>query len=138
MIWYHASDNPFLTLTCTNEDCSNCEGPKECTWYTVTVSSEKTEITIPNLQSISNCGSYGDTVYVICFCIACLCILLFSVLIPAVLQPVLEDTYLTNSVTITSNRATGCADLFSIFSWVADFRIVRTNTMSTYIVVVGT
>ena len=58
MIWYHASDNPFLTLTCTNEDCSDCEGPEECTWYTVTVSSEKTA---SDLQSLSDC-KYGDTV----------------------------------------------------------------------------
>ena len=60
VIWYNGPKNLFLTWTCIEENCSDCEGPDECSLYTLVVISEKTEYDLP---SISDCR-YGDAVKV--------------------------------------------------------------------------
>ena len=52
---YNKDGNPVLTWTCSNTDCSHCEG-YECSDFSLTVSTEDTE-----LYPVSDC-KYGDTV----------------------------------------------------------------------------
>ena len=57
MIWYNIDGTPHLTWTCTDTDCSKCEGDY-CSDFTLTVS---TEGAVSDLSPVSNC-KYGDTV----------------------------------------------------------------------------
>jgi hypothetical protein len=57
-VWYNSNGNPLLTFTCTNTDCSTCQGVV-CNAYTLTVSTERA--TSQNLPTVSDCR-YGDTV----------------------------------------------------------------------------
>ena len=57
VIWYSNNGTPLRTWTCTDTDCSNCEG-NSCRYYTLTVS---TEGAVSDLSPVSDC-KYGDTV----------------------------------------------------------------------------
>ena len=57
VIRYRNDGTSHLTWTCTDTDCSNCEGDK-CDEFTQTVS---TEGTVSDLSPVSDC-KYGDTV----------------------------------------------------------------------------
>ena len=57
VIWFMEDRNAHLTWTCTENDCSNCEGDY-CSYYTLTVS---TEGAVSDLSPVSDC-KYGDTV----------------------------------------------------------------------------
>ena len=57
LIWYANDGNPYQTWTCTDTDCSNCEGDY-CSIFTLTVSTEED---VSDLSPVSNC-KYGDTV----------------------------------------------------------------------------
>ena len=57
VIKYRSTGAPFLTWTCTKDDCSNCVGTY-CSHYTMTVS---TEGAVSDLFPVSDC-KYGDTV----------------------------------------------------------------------------
>ena len=54
-IWYYKDGPPYLTWTCTHNDCNNCEG-RQCDRYTLTVSTEEAS----DLWPVSDCR-YGDT-----------------------------------------------------------------------------
>ena len=57
VIGYATDGTPFITWTCTDTDCSNCEGDN-CSYFTLTVSTEED---VSDLSPVSNC-KYGDTV----------------------------------------------------------------------------
>ena len=57
VIWFNYDGSPFLTWTCTSDDCRKCTG-NYCGYYTLTVS---TEGTASDLSPVSDC-KYGDTV----------------------------------------------------------------------------
>ena len=60
MIWFNSGGSPFLTWTCTSDDCRKCTSSSGnyCGYYTLTVS---TEGTASDLSPVSDC-KYGDTV----------------------------------------------------------------------------
>ncbi|KAL5254425.1 hypothetical protein ACHWQZ_G014016 [Mnemiopsis leidyi] len=55
-IWYYKDGPPYLTWTCTHNDCNNCEG-RQCDRYTLTVSTAEEA---SDLWPVSDCR-YGDT-----------------------------------------------------------------------------
>ena len=57
MIWYYGSGLSLITWTCSEDDCSNCEG-SDCSSYTLTGS---TKGKVSDLPSFSDCR-YGDTI----------------------------------------------------------------------------
>ena len=57
VIWHSFDGGPFLIWTCTDTDCSKCEGSM-CSYFTLTVS---TEGAVSDLSPVSDC-KYGDTV----------------------------------------------------------------------------
>ena len=57
MSWNWKDGNPHLNWTCTEIDCSNCDG-NYCNLYTLTVS---TEGAVSDLSPVPDC-KYGDTV----------------------------------------------------------------------------
>ena len=57
VIGYATDGTPLLTWTCTDTDCSKCEGD-HCSSYTLTVS---TEGAVSDLSPVPGC-KYGDTV----------------------------------------------------------------------------
>ena len=60
VIWYAGNGARYLTWTCSNTDCTTCEGSSsDCRYYTLTVSSQKT--LADDLPLHSDCR-YGDTV----------------------------------------------------------------------------
>ena len=58
VVKYGENGNPMLTFTCSDANCSTCEG-KYCYKYTLTVYEER--VSSDNLPSISDC-KYGDRV----------------------------------------------------------------------------
>ena len=54
---YWPDGTPDLTWTCTDTDCSKCEGD-DCSYFTLTVSTEEA---VSDLSPVSDC-KYGDTV----------------------------------------------------------------------------
>ena len=58
VILYRSDGSPSLTWTCSNTDCSTCEGTY-CSYYLLTTSSERTSS--DDLPLIASC-IYGDTV----------------------------------------------------------------------------
>ena len=58
--WYSGSGSRYVTWTCSNTDCTTCEGGSyQCGKYTLTVSSERS--TTDDLPLHTDC-KYGDTV----------------------------------------------------------------------------
>jgi len=54
-----SSGNPSTTWTCSDTDCSTCEGGSLCSYFTLTV---YTEGAAPDNSSPASSCKYGDTV----------------------------------------------------------------------------
>ena len=61
VVWLHSSGAPYLTWTCSDTDCTSCEGSQywQCGSYTLTVYTEGDSS--DNLPSMSDC-KYGNRV----------------------------------------------------------------------------
>ena len=59
VIRYHSDGSPYYTWTCSNTDCSTCEGDSLCSTFSLTTSIERPSS--DDLPLIPDC-KYGDTV----------------------------------------------------------------------------